>query len=144
MDEIELYQVVFSGQIAEEYDLDATKKNFARAFSLDGKKTERLFSGQEYVLKSNVTEEIASNFAMKLIEIGCECFVELMPFSNDVSQEPGFVEQRKSIRRHYYRRDPRSGSIVPDRRQLLSRRNIDVFLFKKDGDFPGNTIEKPR
>ena len=141
MDDDALYRVVFSGLITEEYDLKTTKRRFAKVFRQDAKRTELLFSG-EHVIKSNVTEQVATDFAIKLMEIGCESYVELMPHGDDISQQPGFQERRLAVRRHRYRRDPRPGSIVPDRRLLPSRRRVDMILDAKGLDFPGKTVKK--
>ncbi len=83
-------------------------------------------------------------YAIKLAEIGCECYFErvLEPIEGEHSNDPDFVERRKSIRRLRYRRDPRPGAVVPDRRKLASRRAIDLQLLERDGDFPGNTVKK--
>lgn len=134
------YRVVFAGDLTDEYDLAVTKRRFAKVFKLDESRVKRLFSGAEYTIKSELTEVQAMEFAMKLAEIGCECWIDLMPDPDDISQQAGFVEQRKGYRRIQYRRGPRAGAIIPDRRLLLSRRKIDIILFDKDGDFPGNTI----
>ncbi len=137
MDDEELYRVVFSGQITEEFDLKTTRRRFAKAFRLDAKTTKRLFSHSDHVLRSNVTERAATDLAIKLMEIGCECYVELMPL---YSQQPGFRERRKSVRRLRYRRDPRPGSVV--RRRLPSRRRLDMIQFARGLDFPGSTVKK--
>ncbi len=134
------YRVVFAGDLTGEYDLESTRRRFGKVFKLDETKVKRLFSGAEYTIKSELTESQAMEFAMKLAEIGCECWIDLMPDPDDISQQPGFVERRKGHRRIQFRRGPRAGAIVPDRRLLLSRRKIDIILFDKDGDFPGNTI----
>ena len=134
------YRVVFAGDLTGEFDLDATKRRFGKVFKLDESKVKRLFSGPEYTIKSGLTENQAMEFAMKVAEIGCECWIDLMPDPDDISLKPGFVEQRKGHRRIQFRRGPRAGAIVPDRRLLLSRRKLDIILFDKDGDFLGNTI----
>jgi len=134
------YRVVFAGDLTGEYEPDVTKRRFGKVFRLEAGKVKRLFSGVEYTIKGELTEPQAMDFAMKLAEIGCECWIDLMPDPDDISRQPGFVERRKGHRRIQYRRGPRAGAIVPDRRLLLSRRKIDHILFDKDGDFPGNTI----
>ncbi len=140
MSEENNYRVVFAGDLTGEFDLDTTRRRFSKVFRLDKVKVERLFSGPEYSLKSELTEKQAMKYAMKLAEIGCECWIDLMPDPDDISLQPGFVERRKGQRRFLFRRGPRAGAIVPDRRLLRSRRKIDLILFDKHGDFPGNTI----
>ena len=142
MSEKILYQVVFNGQLTDEFDLETTQRKFASLFGLSPEKTKRIFSGKDFILKSRISEQAANDYAMKLLEIGCECYVELMPHADDISLEAGFVERRKLIRRHYFRRNPRAGVITPDRRSVPSRRKIDLFLLERDGNFPGNTIQK--
>ncbi len=137
MDDEELYQVVFSGRLTDEYDLTTTKRRFAKAFRLDAEKTDRLFSGKARAIKSNVSDQTATDFAIKLMEIGCECYVELMPPS---SEQPGLDEQRKAVRRRYNRRGSRPGAVV--RRRLPSRRGLDMIQDAKGLDFPGSSVEE--
>ena len=134
------YRVVFAGDLTGEYDLNTTKRRFSKVFRLDEVKVHRLFSGLEYSLKTELTETRAMEFAIKLVEIGCECWIDLMPNPDDISQQSGFIERRKGQRRFQFRRGPRTGAVIPDRRMLRSRRKIDIFLFDKHGAFPGNTI----
>jgi hypothetical protein len=140
MSEEVLYRILFDGTLTGEYEIDEAKKRFAKVFRIDQRTVDQLFSGKEYVVKNNVTETMAMEYAFKIAEAGCECSYEMMPDPDDISQQPGFVERRKSVRRLRYRRPPRPGAVVPDRRKLLSRRKIDQILFEKDGDFPGNTV----
>ena len=134
------YRAVFAGGLIGEYDLNATKRRFSKVFRLDEVKVQRLFSGPEYSLKTELTETRAMEFAIKLVEIGCECWIDLMPNPEDISQQPGFVERRKGQRRFQFRRGPRAGAVVQDRRMLCRRRKTDIFLYDMHGDFPGNTI----
>ncbi len=92
-------------------------------------------NGNEITLKRDLTEDAAMDFAVKLAEIGCETYIESMP-----SEEDNYEERRKTIRRIRFRRGPRPGAIVPDRRLLASRRATDLEMLEKTGDFPGNTV----
>ncbi len=121
----QLFRVVFDGSRTGEFDEPTTKKRFARLFRLDARKTDALFSGKEYVIKNNVTEAVAMEFMIKVSEAGCECYVQEMPDDD----EPDYDEKRKDgERRLRYRRGPRPGAIVPDRR-LLIRRKKDKKYF---------------
>ena len=100
------YRVVFNGVPTGEYDLPTTKARFTKAFKLDTKRTECLFTGKDYVIETGISEQTAMEYAIKLAEIGCECYFERV------------VERRKSIRRLRYRRDPRPGAVVPDRSKV--------------------------
>lgn len=122
------YRVVFEGTISNEFDLDTTKKRFARSFKLSEKNTERLFSGKEHILKTGVSEAEAMKFAVGLANIGCECFIELIPLDDDISNQPGFVERRNVRDRRIAasrRKVVRGSSIRPDRRQNDGRRRLD-------------------
>lgn len=130
----DLFRVVFAGQITGDFSLTETKARFARAFKLTPAKTERFFSGRDVVLKSGMPESKAMDFAVRLAEIGCETYIETVP------NEPNFEERRSTIRRIRFRRGPRPGAIVPDRRKVPSRRADDIKMLQQTGDFPGNTV----
>jgi len=120
-----LFRVVFNGNTTGEYDLDTTRQKFQKLFRLDPKKVEQIFRARQVVLKDNITESVAMNYAIRLAEIGCECYIEEVPHPDDISRQPGFVERRKGERRVRFRRGPRPGAIVPDRRILVGRRKTD-------------------
>lgn len=132
--EEDLFRVVFAGQTTGDYNLKQTKTRFAKAFRITPAKAERYFSGKEVVLRSNMTEARAMDFAVKLAEIGCETFIELVP------TEPNFEERRNTIRRIRFRRGPRPGAIIPDRRKTPSRRADDLKMLEEKGTFPGQTV----
>jgi hypothetical protein len=138
-DSEDLYRVVFAGNLTGDYTPEQTRLRFGKVFRLSAKKVERIFNGKEITLKSNMTEDKAMDFAVKLAEIGCETYIELVP-SDEAQRDPNFVERRKTIRRIRFRRGPRPGAIVPDRRVLASRRHADLDQLEKYGDFPGNTV----
>ncbi|MFT7686499.1 MAG: hypothetical protein ACI9FB_001844 [Candidatus Azotimanducaceae bacterium] len=121
-----LLQIVFYGATTGEYDLETSKKRFQKLFNLPETRTEKLFGGQEFVIKSGISKEQAMNFAIKISEAGCECAIEDMPDENDPTNDPNFVEQRKGDRRVRTRRPPRPGAIVPDRRLMAGRRKGDA------------------
>ncbi len=131
----ELYRVVFAGNLTGDYNLDRTKARFGKVFRLPAKRVDRIFNGREITLKSNMTEEKSMEFAVRLAEIGCETYIEIVPSDDDK-----YEEKRKTIRRIRFRRGPRPGAIVPDRRLLASRRAEDLTSLEKNGDFPGNTV----
>lgn len=124
----ESYRVTFDGATTEEYDLETTKKRFAKYFKLNLKKTERLFSGKVHILKTGITEAEAMKFAVAIANIGCECYIEPVPHDDDISHQPGFVERRRGGERRVNpsrRKSVRSASIRPDRRQNNGRRKTD-------------------
>jgi len=131
----DFFRVVFAGNLTGEYSPERTKTRFGKVFRLPPERVERVFKGNEITLKGNMTEDKAMDFAVKLAEIGCETYIELMP-----TDDQDYEEKRKTIRRIRYRRGPRPGAIVPDRRLLISRREADLKDLEKYGDFPGKTI----
>lgn len=122
-----LFQITFAGAITGEFDLPTTKQQFRKLFKLTPQKLERLFLGNEVTIKSNITESTAMSFAIKIAEAGCECSIEPMPDENDLTTDPNFVNRRTGgERRVRFRRGPRPGAIVPDRR-LTARRKTDTL-----------------
>jgi len=123
----ELFKVVLTGEFTGEFEEPLAKARFARMFRLDKKRVDRLFAGGEQVIKSNVTEDMAMKFTIKVLEAGCECYVQEIPDQD----EPEYVEKRQfGERRVRFRRAPRFGSIIPDRRMKL-RRKRDRRVLKK-------------
>jgi len=131
----DLYRVVFAGNLTGDYSLERTKTRFGKVFRLTPAKVERIFNGNDIILKSNVAEDKAMVFAVKLAEIGCETYIEVVP--NDTNH---LEEKRTTIRRIRFRRGPRPGAIVPDRRLLISRRAEDIEALASKGNFPGITV----
>lgn len=126
MSDQQRYRVVFSGVLTGEYDLDTTKQHFAKLFHLEVAKVDKLFTGKEFILKEDLEEDRAMTYAMKIAEAGCECYIETIPDKDDITQQAGFVERRKADdRRQRFRRGPRPGAIIPDRRQNNGRRKAD-------------------
>ncbi|MBD3647259.1 MAG: hypothetical protein HUJ31_07355 [Pseudomonadales bacterium] len=131
------YRIIFDGTLTGEFDLDTTKKRFAKLFKLDTKRTEALFSGKEQVIKDNITEDTAMKFAIRIAEAGCECYIEsVAPDDPDI---PESGERRRSERRLRWRRGPRPGAIVPDRRLDIRRKKDQQFMLeaeKRTSDLP--------
>jgi hypothetical protein len=124
-DDVQL-QIIFDGSLTGEFDLATTKHRFANMFNLPAGRIDNLFTGNPQIIKLNLSESAAMKLAFKIAEIGCECVIEPMPDENDLSLQPGFVERRKiSNRRQQFRRGPRAGAIIPDRRSNNGRRKTD-------------------
>ncbi|MCB1646227.1 MAG: hypothetical protein KDI36_12275 [Pseudomonadales bacterium] len=116
----EKYRIVFEGILSGEFDAAVTQRRFAKVFRTDQKTTQRLFDGEAHTLKLNVSETEATAYLIKLLEIGCECYMEAM----DSELPPGMQDRRRSSeRRMRLRRGPRPGAIVPDRRIQLRRKS---------------------
>ena len=134
--EEEIYRVVFAGVLTGEYDLKTTKKRFGRLFRLDGRRTDVLFSGKEYVVKNNVPEPIAMALATKIAEAGCECYVQVVTDEDDVDYDE---KREQGERRLRFRRGPRPGAIIPDRRREIHRRKGRTYFL----DLKKNSYEVP-
>lgn len=120
-----------------EYSLEITKKRFAKLFRLDSRQVELIFSGKEFVIKQNLSEDAAMNFAIKIAEVGCEC--QIVPLDTVNSNVPATGERRKDERRFRWRRGPRPGAIVPDRRTNIRRAADREYLeaqIARGGDIP--------
>ena len=68
------------------------KRGSPRPFKLDTKRTERLFTGKDHVIKTGISEQAAMEYAIKLAEIGCECCFERVVDAvvDDHSNDPDF------------------------------------------------------
>lgn len=122
--EEQLFKVVFDGSLSGEFEPEIAREQFAKLFGLDKKRVEMLFSGKPYVIKNNVPEHVAMEFMIRLAEIGCECYIQEILDEDDIEQTPAVDRRKSPERRLRYRRGPRPGAIVPDRR-LAIRRRID-------------------
>jgi hypothetical protein len=125
MSDEQLFRVTFSGVITGEYDLETTKNKFRVQFELPVDQVDKYFSGEEYILKDKVIEEVAMNFAIRIAESGCECYVEEITDNVESTTDPEKVEHRQGDRRITFRRPSRPGTIGADRRSLMSRRTDD-------------------
>ncbi len=125
MSDEQLFRVTFSGVITGEYDLETTKNKFREQFELPVNQVDKYFSGEEYVLKDKVIEEVAMNFAIRIAESGCECYVEEINDDVEATTDSDKIEHRRGDRRITFRRPSRPGSIGADRRSLMSRRTDD-------------------
>ncbi len=121
----EIFRVAFRGVTTGEYDLANTKAGFQKLFRLTPDKVERLFSGKEFIIKDKVSEEVAMNFAIRLAEAGCECYVEVLSADALAFGGAGFKERRQTKSRVQFRRGPRQGAMIPDRRVVVGRRRAD-------------------
>ena len=121
----DLFRVAFNGVTTGEYDLETSQERFQKLFRLPPEKVERLFSGKKYILKGEVDEETAINFAIRITETGCECYIETLSEDAIAFGASKFEERRRGVRRLRFKRGPRQGAKVTDRRILCGRRRSD-------------------
>ncbi|MCZ6658490.1 MAG: hypothetical protein O7C67_14445 [Gammaproteobacteria bacterium] len=79
------YQVLFSGDIAEDSKVDAVRMNLARELGIDERKAKQLFSGRTVVIKSQLHQEEALALQARYAELGAVCRVkDLTPKIPDI------------------------------------------------------------
>ena len=70
------YQVLFSGELAEQANREAVQANLARELGIDDGKARKLFSGRTVVLRSQMEQQEALELQQKLAEFGALCRVK--------------------------------------------------------------------
>lgn len=80
---MERYQIIFSGNIIEGFDLDEVKKNIAGLYNVDVKEIDTLFTGQPIVLKTGLDYESALEDKENFEKTGAKCHLEFTGFSED-------------------------------------------------------------
>ncbi len=69
----ELFEVAFSGQIAEGADPDQVKAKIASMFKADEAKLAHLFSGKRVIIKKNIDQATANKYKTALSNAGAVC-----------------------------------------------------------------------
>lgn len=69
----DLYEVAFSGQIAEGADLQEVRANVGKIFKADDAKLAQLFSGKRIVIKKNIDRQTAMKYQQALHKAGAVC-----------------------------------------------------------------------
>lgn len=130
------YRVIFAGDLTGEYDADTAQSRFAKLFGISQTKAARFFTGEPRILKSDLSEAAAMEYMFRVAEAGCECAIEEM-----VEGPPEGIDERRhgGDRRHRFRRGPRPGAILPDRRLKIRRvedRRHYLRLHEKGSELP--------
>lgn len=121
------FLILFDASLTGKVDLDTTRCNFGKLFDLNPAELDRLFSGKPFIVKKDLCETNAADFALTLANAGCHCDVEAMP---DISRDTTEESRHSDTRRMRHRRGPRPGATISDRRQN-HRRLEDVEYFKE-------------
>ena len=74
----QLFEVAFSGQIADGADLDQVKARVGKMFNADETKIAQLFSGKRIVIKKNIDQATAAKYRAALNKAGAICDVKAM------------------------------------------------------------------
>jgi hypothetical protein len=118
---MQLYQIVFSGEVADGWEVDTVKKNLSRLFNADPKVIATLFSGRPVVIKQGIDQDAAMKYIAALASAGGVSRAQPMPAPETGTEQQ---EQRRDTRRRQpsRRQRERLGSIQPDRRVNPDRR----------------------
>lgn len=66
----ETYNVVFTGELLDGFDLDSVQRAFANIFKLNQEKVNNYFNGQPKVLKKDVSHEVAAKYKSRIESVG--------------------------------------------------------------------------
>ncbi len=80
------FDVYFSGEILEGYELEEVKQAVGKLFKLSGPKLEALFAGVPVRVKKNLSVEKAGRFRKVFLESGA--LVQIVPAGQEPSEEP--------------------------------------------------------
>lgn len=120
---LQLFNIVFSGEVAEGWDVNTVKKNLAKLFKANHKVIATLFSGHPVVIKQGIEWDAAMKYIATLASIGGVCRAQLLPVAETRTELP-VEDQRRATRRSLSNRRQRErlSSIQPDRRVNPDRR----------------------
>ncbi len=79
----ESYNVVFSGELLDGFDLESVQKAFADIFKLNQTKVNSYFTGQSKLLKKEVTLDIAKKYQSRIESVGGK--IEIQPVFKQAS-----------------------------------------------------------
>lgn len=69
------YRIIFQGRIQKGFSIDSVKNDFARMFKLTPEKTEKMFSGREITIRSDLSREQALKYEKAILKTGAQCRV---------------------------------------------------------------------
>lgn len=99
-----LYEIVFSGQLIPGAQLERVQANLGKLFHSDAQRLELLFSGRRLVLKNNLDVEAAEKYRSTLERAGA--LVEVLPMlSSNTAPDSGVVSASPPGRLHVTPRD---------------------------------------
>jgi hypothetical protein len=117
----QLFQIAFSGQIADQADLETVKLHIGRIFKADAARLEQLFSGQRVIIKRGVDAAVAAKYRGAFEKVGAICEVVALgqPAVQTSVQEPVADPQpaqataQSAAAENYVSRYPESEQIPP-------------------------------
>lgn len=77
------FQVLFSGEIARNSDMDGVRARLARELGIDDRKARALFSGRTVVIRSQLMEGEARKLQQRLADLGAICRIKSLSAPKD-------------------------------------------------------------
>ena len=84
----ELFEIAFSGQIAEGADLETVKQNIGKIFKADENRLAQMFSGRRLIIKREADAATAAKFRGAFEKAGAICEIRSMPAAGQASAQP--------------------------------------------------------
>ena len=111
------YQLVFAGETKEGLNPDEVIQAFSRVFRVSDEQMTHLFSGKTHRINTDITQEQALKYVVKLDEIWAVSYVDIK--DDELYLPPGVTEDRRKRDRRFKpdRRKVTRSNILPDRRK---------------------------
>jgi len=93
-----IYQLIFEGEIVDNYNIEAVKKNLFSLFKGDVKNLEQLFTGRTIVIKKQLDHQKAVRYQKAFLEAGIIVRIEPRE-TQDPSKSPEVVERQEASER---------------------------------------------
>jgi hypothetical protein len=93
----DMYEVAFSGQVAEGADLEQVKAKVGQMFKADAAKLAHLFSGKRVVIKKNIDQPTAMKYQSALDKVGAVCEIKNLSSPEEASIATPEVKQQSEV-----------------------------------------------
>lgn len=117
------YRLLFLGEINDSFQLDTVRHKFKNYFKLTEIQTRYIFSGKEVVLKKNLSQQSALQYAMKIDAMGGITYIEAMPVDIFLPEKIEYDRRTGERRLRMVRRHQVRAGLSMDRRIYRERRN---------------------
>jgi ribosomal protein L37E len=81
------YQVLFSGEVSRDSDIERVQARLARELGIDDRKARALFSGRTVVIRSQLSEEEARTLQHRLADLGAICRIKSLASPRAMSSQ---------------------------------------------------------
>jgi hypothetical protein len=96
MSDKQLFDIIFTGDIADNFDLLEVKRKAAQLFKMDDQKVSSLFQGKRLALKKNLDEAAANKYRKVLSQIGMIVVVQSQDEIAPVLESPPLQTENDS------------------------------------------------